>query len=314
MFVRRAPFLVVILILSGSTATFAQTRPVRRIVYPATAPATQPAAPEEVEGPAAPEEEVQVHPKWQSRKSPSQLVADAKLQAWFNDLGASDAAVRDRATTAMLDLTRDELPALRRVVERSRPVSPSQLGALRDIVAHVYLSAEIYDCEPRIGFLGLILPTLDSVDVPRPGDENVAKLHEGVILFGRTSTGVPVDYRIPGFCAYRALRDGDVVLGILHPIARPLRDWTQLTYSIKAFPAGEQLTLEVLRQGTILKVPLTLDAKPLVANDQVWSSVVLPAREAAAEAYWVEHFAPLMGEDRVSAAPTSNAQAAASHD
>ena len=312
MFMRHAPFLAAILVVSSSTATFAQDAPVRRGVYPATAPATQPAAPDEA---PVPEEEVQVHPKWQSRKSPSQHVTDAKLQAWFNDLGASDAAVRDRATTAMLDLTRDELPALRRVVERSRPVFPSQVGALRDIVAHVYLSAEIYDCEPRIGFLGLILPTLDSVDVPRPGDENVAKLQEGVIMFGRTSTGVPVDYRIPGFCAYRALRDGDVVLGIVHPIARPLRDWTQLTYSIKAFPAGEQLTLEVLRQGTILKVPLTLDAKPLVANDQVWSTVVLPAREAAAEAYWVEHFAPLMGEDRVSsAAPTSNAQAAASHD
>ncbi|MDQ3439977.1 MAG: hypothetical protein M3478_06455 [Planctomycetota bacterium] len=310
MYVRRAPFIAAIL-LGGSLVTLAQDPPLNRRTYPATAPATNPTSLDE---PAASDEEVQVHPKWQSRKPPSQPVAEPMLQAWFNELGASDAALRERATTALLDLTRDDLAALRRVVERSRPVSPSQAGALRDVVAHVYLSAEIYDCEPRVGFLGLILPTLDSVDVPRSGDEHVAKMQEGAIVFGRTSTGVPVDYRIPGFCAYRALRDGDVVLGILHPIPRRLRDWNELTYSIKAIPAGEQLTLEVLRQGTVLNVPVTLDAKPLVANDQVWSAVVLPAREAAAEAYWVEHFASLMGEDRVSSAPNGHTQAAATHD
>ena len=300
MFMRHAPFLATILLTSTLVALADE---------PALTVTTRPAS-GDVE--VAQPEPQQDHPKWQSRKPATQPVAEAQLQKWFNELGASDAAVRERATTAMLELTRAELPALRRVVERSRPVSPAQAGALRDLVAHVYLSAEIYDCEPRVGFLGLTWPALDSVDVPRAADEvqqPPPRIEHGIDGLPRASTGVPVDFRIPGFCAYRALRDGDVVLGIVQPVDRRLHDWTQLTYTIKAFPAGQKLTLEVLRQGTVLKVPVTLDAKPLVANDQVWSAVVLPTREAAAEAYWAEHFAPLVGEDRLSSAGTASDQA-----
>lgn len=217
----------------------------------------------------------------------------------FNDLAGSDGAVRDRALSAMLDLTRGDLPGLRNVVERSRPIAPSQAGLLRDVVAHVYLTAETYDCEPRIGFLGLVLHALDRVEVPRP--ENPPALEDNGLV-RPANTGVPVDYRIPGFCAFRALRDGDVVLGVVHPVARRMRDWTELTRAIQTFAAGEVITLEVLRQGALVNVPVTLDAKPLLAaGERGWSEIVLPAREAAAEAYWVNHFAPLV-EQTMSAA------------
>jgi len=299
MFMRHAPFFATIL-LTSTLVTFADE------------PATKSAV--AGDGEVSVEEPRQEHPKWQSRKPATQPVGEAQLQRWFSELGASDAAVRERASSAMLELTRGELPLLRRVVERSRPVSPAQAGALREAVSHVYLSAEIYDCEPRIGFLGLTWPMLDSVDVPAAGDEELPRVENGIDGFPRGSTGVPVDFRIPGFCAYRALRDGDVVLGVLQPVPRRLRDWTELTYTIKAFPAGQRVTLEVLRQGTFLKVPVTLDAKPLVPNDQVWSAVVLPAREAAAEAYWAEHFAPLMSEDRLSSAGAASPHASTPQD
>lgn len=241
-----------------------------------------------------------VQPKWRSRRPATQPVPEAKLQALFDDLAASDAAVRDRALSAMLNLTRGELPGLRNVVERSRPVAPSQAGALRDVVSHVYLTGVIYDCEPRIGFLGLILPALDSVEVPRP-DAPPALENNGLRPVPQVSTGVPIEHRIPGFCAFGALRDGDVVLGVVHPVERSMRDWGELTNTIRAFGAGRKITLEVLRQGSIRNVPVMLDAAPQLANQRDWDDVMLPARESAAEAYWNEHFAPLV-EQRISAA------------
>jgi hypothetical protein len=199
----------------------------------------------------------------------------------------------------MLDLTRADLPALKRVVEQSRPIAPSQVGALRDVVTHVYLTGETYPCEPRIAFLGVFQPVLESVDVARPDAGRVERVDADgdmvVTDLGPASTGVPIESRIPGFCAFRSLRDGDVVLGVIDPAPRRMRDWRELTLAIQTFPAAQTITLEVLRQGTVQHVPVTLDAKPLGRQDE-WVGVILPARERAAEAYWNQHFAPLMQE------------------
>ncbi len=222
----------------------------------------------------------------------SNSVSGSKLRAWFADLAAGDSAVRDNAYSELLGLARQDLPALREVVEQSRPVAPSQAGALREVVTHVYLSGETYDAEPRAGFLGLLMPTLDSVEVQR------GEAGEGMIQ-RRAPTGVPIDFRIPGFCGFRALREGDVLLAIVSPVARPLPDWRALSPAVRAFAAGKVITFEVLRQGAVLKVPVKLDAFPLVAGENAWLNEILPARDAAAEAYWNEQFAPLV-EDRVS--------------
>jgi hypothetical protein len=295
----RAPF-VAALLIGGSLAALAAVP---------GAPAAPP-APDDVPAvnPPVADAPEPPQPTWQARKPATQPVAEAKLQTWFNDLAASDAAVRDAALGALLELTRAELPGLRQVVERSRPVAPSQAHALRDVVNHVFLSGETYPAEPRVGFLGLVIPTLDSVEVPR-GAAAAEPPEPNAIVVARASTGVPIEYRIPGFCAFRALREGDVVLSITKPNARRLRDWNELTYSIRAYPAGESIALEVLRQGAVLSVPVTLDAKPLVPQEEVWHNVILPNREAAAQAYWNEHFAPLV-EERVS---TSAADGSAFH-
>jgi hypothetical protein len=265
--------------------------------------ADEPAIVLELPAPVATTEETPATTK--PSRPATQPASASTLQRQFADLAHADGAVRDRAFAGLLCLTRDDLPALRRVVEQARPVAPSQAAALRDLVAHVYLSDEPYAGEPRAGFLGLLIPTLDSVDVRRAEQPEVFEITDNAQNGGiraLPSTGVPIEYRIPGFCAFRALREGDIVLGIVKPTLRRLRDWSELSMSVRSFRAGETLTLEVVRQGVVTTVPVTLDARPLVPAESIWQDEILPAREAAAQAYWNEHFARLVDERSADAA------------
>jgi hypothetical protein len=332
MFDRRAPILLLATIPFLAHSTFAA---------PTTAPATNESFPSQLElrrkiveaaPPNAPDPLAQApEPEPAPTTLPSQAAAkpasEKDVLRWFNDLAASDAAVRERAYDAMLGMTRPDLPALRRIVERARPVAPSQRGVLREIVTHVYLSGEPYPAEPKSGFLGLLMPTLDSVEVrrddkgddddagapapPPPGIININDVIGGPLLQIAASTGVPIEYRIPGFCAFKSLREGDVVLGIVRPVPRRLREWGELSPTIMRFRAGEMVTFQVLRQGKVLEVPIKLDARPLVPNENAWMTEILPAREAAADDYWAQNFAPLV-EDHASAsvpAPDQHASA-----
>jgi hypothetical protein len=196
---------------------------------------------------------------------------------------------------------------LRRIVERAKPIAPSQRGPMREIVTHVYLSGEPYPAEPRAGFLGLLIPALESVDIqreqqrPPPGIININDVIGIQLLQVAANTGVPIEYRIPGFCAFKSLREGDVIVSIVRPVPRRLREWGDLSPTIRRFRAGETVTFQVLRQGKLLEVPVTLDALPLVATENAWMTEILPAREAAAEEYWATTFVPLV-EDHASAA------------
>ena len=68
----------------------------------------------------------------------------------------------------------------------------SQAAVLYDIVMHVHMAGEPYQAaETMGGFLGL-RETRDWTSPP----------------------GVAITTRIPGFCAYRMLREGDVIVGI----------------------------------------------------------------------------------------------------
>ena len=64
---------------------------------------------------------------------------------------------------------------------------------------------------------------------------------------------------------------------------------------------GQTLTLELVRQGVVMNVPILLDARPVVVPETIWQDEILPAREVAADAYWKEHFARLL-DDRTAAA------------
>jgi len=227
----------------------------------------------------------------------TQPASPAQLQTWFKDLAASDAVARERAYSALLGITRQDLPALRDIVERSRPIAPSQGASLREIVTHVFLTGEPYEAEAKAGFLGVMQPLLLSVEVP--GDQG----QDGDEPLPPPRTGVPIEYRLPGFCGFQSLRDGDVVLGVVAPVERPLREWNELSVTIMTFRAGETVTFEILRGGRVIRVPVRLDTRPAAANARGIGppepAEVLPARTAKAEEYWTEHFAPLI-EDRIS--------------
>jgi len=90
------------------------------------------------------------------------------------------------------------------------------------------------------------------------------------------------------------LQDGDVVLSI-HSGAgdRPLNDFTDLRRAVSSIKAGQAITLEVLRQGRILNVPITLDRRPLQVDEAALQEFINDRADRADE-IWERDFAPLL--------------------
>src|SRR4051794_10736025 len=145
-----------------------------------------------------------------------------QIVSWFTDLANRDASVREQAKIALMGISRDDLAQLRTLVEKNRPLAPSQAMALREIVQQVYQATESYEAvEDRPGFLGIPLPR---PTMPDGTDDDVA--------------GVVVTERIPGFCAYRFLQDGDVIIGMTEVPERPIRTSNDLTTLISSHKGG----------------------------------------------------------------------------
>src|SRR5687768_6475768 len=66
--------------------------------------------------------------------------SEISIEKAFADLAHQDAAVREAARMTLLGLPRSQLDRLRKVVQNSLPLLPSQAASLHDIVTHVYLS------------------------------------------------------------------------------------------------------------------------------------------------------------------------------
>jgi hypothetical protein len=194
--------------------------------------------------------------------------------------------VRAAAFSKLLGLSRDDLAGLRTVVEAARPVSPAQGAALHDVVIHVYLGGEPFDADRESGFLGVrsLQPDLDA-------------LHLGGEPALGQDGGVPVGERLPGFCGFRGLRGGDVILGIVAPRATRLARWIELQHYVSRSRPGTTLTFEVLRQGKVIHVPITIDPRPIAAERTEWIDALLAERAALAQAYWAQTFEPLIERD-----------------
>ncbi len=96
----------------------------------------------------------------------------AVMAKWFADLASADGKVRDAAKVSLMGLEREDLPALRKLIEQRRPLLPSQAVVLKEIVSQIYLSGDTFDMvvNGREGFLG-IRPVPVSVGARPPGDE-----------------------------------------------------------------------------------------------------------------------------------------------
>lgn len=235
---------------------------------PATQPVTQPIA----------------HPA--TRPHAQSPPAAPQLTAWFAELGDPDADVRAAALGKLLAISGDDLAALRAVVEAARPVSPAQAAALHDVVVHVYLSGETYETNHDEGFLGVKSLRDDVETLPLGGNPPLGQ-----------DGGVPVGERLPGFCGFRGLRGGDVILGVTAPRPTRLVRWSELLDYVKRSVPGETITFEILRQGKIVQVPLKLDPRPIAASDPLAIAELISGRTARAESYWTKVFKPLLERD-----------------
>jgi hypothetical protein len=220
--------------------------------------------------------------------APSTRAADLIATA-YRDLAAIDPARRNAARLVLLGLSRQELAALRDLVAASQPVSPAQAVALRDVVRHVYLATDTYERSATVGFLGIAFapyPRVGAgvVDPDGPPDER---------------GGADFRSRTPGFCAYRWLADGDVVLSLGTgdgPMGR-VESVDALTAFVRATPPGTIIQMRVLRGGGVVTLRFPLDARPRALDTSTNLDAFTNDRLNRADAYWQQFFAPLVEPD-----------------
>jgi hypothetical protein len=221
-------------------------------------------------------------------RGPATVPATQPMQnvAWVKrlvgQLAADSYPIREGARVALMGLKRADLPALREAIKGSLPLEPSQVTVLREIVTQVYLAGDLYSSEEdEPGFLGVHTPFWGRV-------EERSRL-------GVERGGVVVS-RVPGFCAFRMLQDGDVLLSM--DAGAGTVEFTSpkhLTDSVKAIKAGQTILFEVLRQGEIVNIPITLDRRPTDGEiDRI--EEFTGRRIDQADELWERDFAPLLSE------------------
>ena len=100
-------------------------------------------------------------PATQAAPQTQPAVAAGLIKRWFDQLSDADPNLRDDATDQLMQLKRDDLPILRKVVQEALPLTPTQMEALPEIVSQVYLSGERYEVQPDAGFLGIQTSVVD---------------------------------------------------------------------------------------------------------------------------------------------------------
>jgi len=245
----------------------------------------------------------------------------ARIREWFADLADTNPAVRDRARVALMGIDVADLGTLRALADAGRPLPPAQAAILHDIVVHVYAGAtrvrivrndvevglrfyaETFAGLRRSGFLGVLLEPVPSgfgiglppaQPPPQPGEENPPD-------FGQFQAvgGVLIKETWPGFAGFRYMRVGDVVLGTGGVGLEPTRAPTvpELRAAVQATTPAGTLDLQVLRQGRVVDVPVTVSARPAWAEDEFTTRQMQSRRLKRAEVYWQFAFAPLLFKD-----------------
>ena len=200
----------------------------------------------------------------------------AEIRQRFRDLADPKPSIRADARSWMLAMERPDLLVLKDVVKRSRPIHRSQVAVLREIVMHVYLRSDPYVREEEDrGFLGVMFGAEFEVSEPESG-------------------GVEIRRRMPGFCAYRYLEDGDVIRAVVGNPTREVHIPGDVIMEVKRYAAGDTVVLEVLRDGRVIRVPIILDPRPKSIGNEAMTADFLGRRQTEAENYWDEHFDALV--------------------
>jgi hypothetical protein len=207
----------------------------------------------------------------------------SNISSWFTDLANRDAKVRDQARYNLMGINRDELQTLCAQVKAKLPLAPSQAVALKEIVTHVFLATESYPPFPGTGgFLGVSYQGVSRLADPVDDDVN----------------GVVVMDRMAGFCAYRVLQDGDVLVGVIDDAGEhPIRTREDLGTAVNRCRSGDTIRLQVLRGGQTITVDVTLNARPIWAPPGIQQPRdELRERQRRADEYWEKNFETLIDD------------------
>jgi hypothetical protein len=210
------------------------------------------------------------------------------MRQWFADLDDPDASVREQARVALMGMKRRDLPAFQKLVGDSRPLAPAQAAVLRQLVMHVYLAGEPYETTGSQGFLGVRMQDT-SVRVPAAEGANPAT------PAGTPAVGVVIVERMPGFVGARMLLDGDVILGVHERQDVRMLGVFEFQTVIQGVPPGATVHFQILRQGQVIRVPVTLDPRPVEAEPEILRAL-LDKRQNQAQDYWDQAFARLVKE------------------
>ena len=188
------------------------------------------------------------------------------IVTWLGQLADRDPDVRDAARENLMSLPPTRLIDLKRAVAAIGAIAPAQALALRDIVTHIYLTGAEYPRDPQGGAF------------------------MGVRMDAQMTDGIVVAMRIPGFDAYRALRDGDVIVAVLES-TDPLRTYQDFSNVIRLRAAGETVHVKVQRGGRSITVPLRLSPRPA---DATHADQMREEQMSDADEYWEQNFAKLL--------------------
>ena len=236
---------------------------------------------------------------------PSSAELRAQMPRLFGELANADPAIRENARVGLMGVSRLDLSAFEKIVRDNLPLVPAQAAVLKEIVTHAYLAGEEYPAIEREGFLGVRLLEVNVVSKPEQADAPAGEDPNPFdprrpLTSGPPTTGVLIVERMPGFCGARSLLDGDVVLGIVERPGEPVRNPSEMREKVTGFKAGETIHFQLLRQGQVIQVPVTLDprpeaADPLNAGLNAMQNLIDDRKMRAAE-YWDKTFAPLLKE------------------
>jgi hypothetical protein len=208
----------------------------------------------------------------------------AAMREALADLDDPDAAVRERARVSLMGMRRRDLPDFQKLVQESTPLAPAQAAVLKQVVVHVYLAGEPYETTGAQGFLGVRMqPTSVRIPGPESPDQTIP------------AVGVIIVERMPGFVGSRMLLDGDVILGVTERQDARMIDVFDFAAVIQSFNPGSTVHFQILRQGQVVRVPVTLDPKPIQSEAEALKHLV-HERVDKAEDYWDKAFAKLLKE------------------
>jgi hypothetical protein len=214
---------------------------------------------------------------------PATPTLERPLEDLIRDLASTDQRRNDAARSELMLLSFKEIGRLRQAVA-GMPITKSQVAALQEIVAQIFIANEMPKTGAGWGFMGIQMP------ISNDEDERA--------LLPATIPG-----RVMGCDAYRVLRDGDTVVGMQGMTRKDaamtvISNYRDLRAFLRTTAAGDWILIRAIRNGEAIEVPLQLGL-----NNGGRDQDVQKLQKHFADQYWAKEFAPVLKQ--ASANPAS---------